>query len=296
VATRKPAAQPPALGPGDLAQPRAHVAEALEKRISAGRALEQRPMRNPDELGEVRSEYIKWNDYNSTLIERAFTTPKELQKYTASAPIVSVGYSSFAEDVDDQRKLITRKIARLESLLERLDLFTEGPGIDATAASSAAHVSAAPARASTGSEIFIVHGHDTGTRESVARLIKRVTDIEPVILHEQPNKGQTVIEKLETSSINAGFAAILLTADDEGGVKGKGSLTPRGRQNVVLEAGYFMGKLGRSRTAILYEPGVELPSDITGIVYIALDEHDGWHLKLAKELRAAGFIVDMDKL
>lgn len=95
--------------------------------------------------------------------------------------------------------------------------------------------------------IFVVHGHNEAARETVARFLERV-GFEPVILHEQPNKGRTIIEKFE-SYADVGFAVVLLTADDVGGrdsVEGA-SLKARARQNVILELGYFLGKLGRAR-------------------------------------------------
>ena len=69
-------------------------------------------------------------------------------------------------------------------------------------------------------------------------------------------------------------------------------MAKRPRQNVVLELGFFVGALGRNRVAIVYEEGVERPSDIAGVVYIPLDESGAWRSKLAKELDAAGIPLD----
>jgi predicted nucleotide-binding protein len=105
---------------------------------------------------------------------------------------------------------------------------------------------------------------------------------EVVILHEQANKGRTLIEKFEQHAATAGNAVILLTADDVGGPEGK-DLHPRARQNVVFEMGFFYGRLGRERVAVLYEPTVEKPSDIDGIVYIQLDQAGAWKTALLAE-------------
>ena len=70
---------------------------------------------------------------------------------------------------------------------------------------------------------------------------------------------------------------------------------PRGRQNVVFELGYFVGHLGRNRVCTLYEPGVEIPSDFSGIVYVPIDEAGAWRTLLARELKAAGFEVDLNR-
>jgi predicted nucleotide-binding protein len=143
--------------------------------------------------------------------------------------------------------------------------------------------------------IFVVHGHAGETRETVARFLQSL-GTNPVILHEQPNSGQTIIEKFERHGSAAGFAVVLLTGDDEGRNRRDGELQPRARQNVVLELGFFYGTLGRDHTAILYEPGVELPSDLGGLLYIDLDAQEAWKLKLAKELREAGFNIDLNEV
>lgn len=97
--------------------------------------------------------------------------------------------------------------------------------------------------------VFIVHGHDEAPREMVARFLLEV-GLEPVILHEQANRGMTVVEKLQANA-NVGFAVVLLTPDDEGKSSTEGQLKPRARQNVILELGYFVGLLGRDRVCAL---------------------------------------------
>ena len=121
--------------------------------------------------------------------------------------------------------------------------------------------------------------------------------IEATILHEQANKGQTIPEKFEEHADDAGFAIILLTPDDVGAPKDEtNSLKPRARQNVVLELGYFWGRLGRKRLCVLYKEGVELPSDMSGIVYVPMDNFGGWKQKLAREMNRAKLPIDPQKL
>lgn len=146
----------------------------------------------------------------------------------------------------------------------------------------------------TDGRIFVVHGHDETLKVTVEAVLLKLTGEQPVILHQQANKGMTLIEKFEQSTAGTAFAVILLTADDRGGPK---DLDPadyelRGRQNVVFEAGFFFGAVGRDRTAILYEEGVELPTDIGGVAFIPIDAGGGWKAKLATELDAAGITVD----
>lgn len=142
--------------------------------------------------------------------------------------------------------------------------------------------------------IFIVHGHNEGILQTVARVLEK-QNLKPIILKEEPSEGLTIIEKFETNS-KSDFAIILLTADDEGNKKGASKLNLRARQNVVFEMGYFFALLGRNKVICLRENGVEVPSDISGRVYINIDENDKWKLSLIKELKHAGFDVTADKL
>jgi predicted nucleotide-binding protein len=145
----------------------------------------------------------------------------------------------------------------------------------------------------TSNKVFVVHGHDIGVRESVARFLESI-DLEPVILLEQPNSGQTIIEKFEAHAATVSFAVILLTPDDLAGVASSGQ-AERARQNVIYELGYFTGKLGRGRACLLRKGSVDMPSDLAGVVYTELDTADGWKLKLVRELKAAGFNIDANK-
>lgn len=146
-----------------------------------------------------------------------------------------------------------------------------------------------------GREVFIVHGHDYGRMQALARFIEHL-DLNPIILHERASKGSTIVEKLEGHS-DVAFAVVFLTPDDVGSVAtDPKNLQPRARQNVVLELGYFMGRLGRRRTCALVVEGVEIPTDYSGVVYIKIDEADAWKFKLAKEFKAAGLAIDMNKI
>jgi hypothetical protein len=141
--------------------------------------------------------------------------------------------------------------------------------------------------------VFVVHGHDHGSREAVARLLTGL-HLEPVILSEMPNKGRTIIEKFEAYS-DVEFAVVILSPDDLGGVS-RDALRPRARQNVILELGFFIGKLGRERVAALRPGELEEPADVTGIVYTTMDPAGAWKTKLGQELRAAGIRVDLNDI
>jgi predicted nucleotide-binding protein len=141
--------------------------------------------------------------------------------------------------------------------------------------------------------VFIVYGHDQTARDGLELLLRRM-GMEPIVLGKLPAGGDTIIEKLERylgRDGGVGFACVLLTPDDEGNPVAKPeSKHYRARQNVVLELGMVLARLGRTRVAILHKESVELPSDIHGLLYIAFKERvEEARNQLFQELEAAGY-------
>ena len=178
--------------------------------------------------------------------------------------------------------------AVLESIIEEIEEFWQDENQEPTS-------SLAPNNGRTNTnEIFIIHGRDNETKETVARFLSRLT-LKPVILHEQPNRGRTIVEKFEQHA-QVGFAVALLTPDDMGALQEDlDNLKSRARQNVIFEFGYFIGRLGRNRVCALTKGDVEIPSDYDGVIYIPLDGAEGWKMKLVKELKGAGIDVDANR-
>ena len=142
-------------------------------------------------------------------------------------------------------------------------------------------------------DIFIVYGHDTRARKDLELLLHKM-GLNPIVLGELPAGGDTIIEKLEVylgENSDVGFACVLLTPDDEGYPRDQTDKRRyRARQNVILELGMVLGRLGRKRVAILYKESVEQPSDIAGLLYIQFAEQvDEVKTELYKELRNAGY-------
>ncbi|MEW6051641.1 MAG: nucleotide-binding protein [Candidatus Zixiibacteriota bacterium] len=143
--------------------------------------------------------------------------------------------------------------------------------------------------------VFIAHGRDNGRLNSVARFVEKL-GLRAVVLKEQASSGNTVIEKLE-SHTDVTYGIIIMVPEDEGRLRSDSTWRPRARQNVVLEHGYLMGKLGRSRVACLVvdDDTFDRPSDVGGVLYIAFDDQDRWQMELMKELKAAGLPIDANK-
>jgi predicted nucleotide-binding protein len=145
-------------------------------------------------------------------------------------------------------------------------------------------------------KVFIVHGHDDAAKDGVARFIDKV-GLQPIILHEQANAGRVIIEKFETYSADVSFAVVLLTPDDVGSAAANNpQLRPRARQNVIMELGYFMGKLGRSRVCALHKGNVELPSDYQAVLYVEMDAGGAWKNRIAQELIESKISINLSGL
>ena len=173
------------------------------------------------------------------------------------------------------------RLGHLEGLMARAEL--KRVALHTTEA-SAPHSVSFPMSTPNSRKVFVVHGHDNEAKEGTARFLERL-GLEPVILHEQASSGRTIIEKFEIYSGDIAFAVVLLTPDDVGCPRnGPNDLKSRARQNVILELGYFMGRLGRNRVCALHRGGVELPSDYQGVIYVELDTGGAWRAKLAQEL------------
>jgi predicted nucleotide-binding protein len=111
--------------------------------------------------------------------------------------------------------------------------------------------------------VFISHGRATDWRE-VQMFIERDIDIKTLELAQEPNKGLTVLGKLAEAAENCDSAVIVMTGDD---TDSDGQV--RARENVMHEIGYFQGKYGLSRIVLLHEDGVNMPSNIHGLVYLS---------------------------
>lgn len=151
-------------------------------------------------------------------------------------------------------------------------------------------------RRSGSRKVFLVHGRNEAALHSVARFLSQV-GLSPVVLREQPSRGRAIIEKFIHYS-DVEFAVVLLTSDDVGALAqdAPGALRRRARQNVIMELGFFLGKLGRDRVCALHEPEVEVPSDYAGVVFVPLDSGGAWRIALGKELRAAGLEIDLNAI
>lgn len=259
--------------------------EKLQKRITLGDKLIEKT-RNEKDFDVLDKELRDWSDYNLELLKQSFDIPEnEYKKEYYDAGEYKGIITKDSDLIIIIREIVTRYnecLIRLLNKVEILRVFTPEKKIVKKDSNSK-------------NEVFIVHGHDETAKTKTARFIERL-GFKPIILHEQASGSKTVIEKIEAYS-NVGFGIVLYTPCDVGAKKTKSpQLKNRARQNVVFEHGFLIGKIGRENVCALVKDEIETPNDISGVVYVKMDDEDAWHLKLAKELRNSGYEVDMNKL
>jgi predicted nucleotide-binding protein len=270
---------------------------------SKGIALLRKQIERADEIANLRYDDPRigaWKNMTEQVVVSCFGKPHD--NVDAVNVAMRTGfYSAYDTGADYQRyhvNQVGRARALLEGFIEQLVVLHQDPeekveGVEVSAVGGRHEMP-------TSRKIFIVHGHADKSKAELALLLTRL-GFEPVILHEQPNQGMTLIEKLEKHS-EVGYVFVLLTPDDLGlPVPEQGlsafkvhNMKRRARQNVVFEFGRFIGLLGRSRVCCLHTGNVELPSDVNGLVYIRFkDSINEVQLEIAKELRAAEYKVNI---
>jgi hypothetical protein len=292
MAPRRPQADPP-TPPSSLKVPLSEAKAVLAERIAAGGALRETAVSTDEDVDELRGRAGQWRDYNRTWLDRNLGGELAKEYRESSTHYGFGGRVSPHKELELFRLEVQSEIGKLQSISDRLDILEPTRVREETKVphfvrdTSISEVTLLSAADRTG-DVFIVHGSDLNKADAVARVVERETDRGAIILHEQPNGGRTLIEKLEANAQTAAYAVVVLTADDEGRKKGASHLVLRGRQNVVFELGFFCGAIGRSKVCVLFEEGVEQPSDIKGLVYIEMDVAGAWKAGLVKEFRHAG--------
>lgn len=293
MATRRSSAPPISKPLLELTISKDDAKTKLKERIEKGNDLKQRPVETRETIEALKNEFSKWDSFNSELLKRIFSTD-ELEKEYA---FWGVGYMSFGEPTLGEKisavhKDIDKKIHRLDSIIDRLELIPLIASIQSDVPITQSSVITVRSK-----KVFVVHGHDEIAKSNLELFLHEV-GLEPVVLHRQADEGMTIIEKFEKHS-DVGYAFILLTPDEVAYLKSEES-TPdlqrnkefRARPNVIFEFGYFVGKLGRSRVCCLYSGNVSLPSDVSGMIYKQYNKSiEEVAYSIIKDLKASGYAI-----
>lgn len=191
------------------------------------------------------------------------------------------GYVDMAREVRDYQDHLQKCIGQLEVYKEKVELTWESSDLLSTPKNDSV----------TGSDVFIVYGHDDSARFQVAHHIGVNLKLNPIMLDQNNSASSlTIVEDVERRSASAGYAVAILTPDDIGGLQEDGEqMQGRARQNVILELGYFWGKLGRDKLCILKKGKLEIPSDLAGIKWVDMDD-GSWREQLREKLKGAGIL------
>jgi predicted nucleotide-binding protein len=276
--------------PSKLRVSKEEAYQKIQAQIEKGQQLRVRRIDSYDELEDARADFVNWSEYNEKLLLVLFDNSSIVDVYNKPYDDKEIWDTyDLVPNIDKYRRDVTTKIKRLGGISDQLVLFND-PSDTSQPTFSNEDISNT-LQPTFSDEVFIVHGHDEAAKHAGARFVEKL-GLNAIILDEQVSRGQTIIEKLEQKASNADFAIVLLTPDDMGAPKDKlDELKPRARQNVVLELGYFLRGLGRERVCVLHKEKVELPSDIHGIIYVPMDDYDGWQNKLRQEIEHAGLPV-----
>lgn len=276
--------QPPsAPGKSVLSISQAEAEAEFDERIAAGQELQRFQLGREKNLEVLERRITQWRELNQEWLARILGGEAAEEYRVASTHndfiLVNVWDRNNLERPDLHREITTLQSIkyRLHTLASRSDVVS--PGLTA--------------RTSEDAPIFIVHGSDTLRAESIAHTVTSATGSKTIILRDEPHLGRTLIEKFEQHAAEVSYAIIVLTADDRGCRVDETDTRPRGRQNVIFEMGYFFGLIGRGNVSVLIRADVEKPSDMDGIAYITLDDNRAWKADLLRELRHAGFDVQL---
>ena len=273
--------------------------EALKKQLEKGGQLAQR---SPEFLGERRT----WAVATAELLRRSLgsDSPVLVSFEEASTKYGNWSHSGDGLQVSDSSARnfdvlaksasnwrVSRERDSAGALAEQLRLLENAIEILEEAPQETVKGGEAASSKPPGNKVFVVHGHDEEALTGVKGFLDNA-GLESIVLRDEPNRGQTIIEKFLEYSEEVGFAIVLLTPDDIGGDSSDSyeELRPRARQNVIFELGFFIGKLGRKRVCALFRQGVEIPSDYKGVLFVEFDERGKWREEMIREMRGAGFL------
>jgi len=237
------------------------LAGLIDSQVTKAESILSFNIRSVRDLRNLEAEARKWDLLNRDILRSSRLTGGFLVDYERVANEHTAGSLDLRSSVAQLQEVVR---ARLEVLCAARDRVFRPSG---------ALTTGIDAKNTAKIKIFLVHGHDLAFLYEVKDYLQNILGLpEPIVLSQQPSGGRTVIEKFEDYASRVDAAVVLLSPDDVGG-KTEGALAKRARQNVIFELGFFLGQFGRrsGRVILLYKKGVDIPSDLAGIIYIEVD-------------------------
>jgi predicted nucleotide-binding protein len=292
--SKRPSAQSP-KPTLKLTRSRDEAKAKIEERIEKGLELKQRQVDTRESYDTLKNDYSKWDSFNVELLKQSFNTDEIAKEYSYwGVAALALREPSLGEKIADTYKDIDKKIHRLDSISERLELIPLDETLKDIGQLSKESFDL---KTSKSNKVFVVHGKDEISKTNLEVFLHEI-GLEPVVLHRQADEGMTIIEKFEKHS-DVGYAFILLTPDEVAYLASEDTLSDddrnkeyRARPNVIFEFGYFIGKLGRSRVCCLHTGHTTLPSDVSGIVYKRFEKSvEEIAYSIIKDLKASGYTL-----
>lgn len=249
----------------------------LEKPLRPGE--QQLSARSFKPFEKLQDQFLTWHEYNKTLLSRMFSDPSECNEYRGRFARKPGTEWPLSKEIEYLKVRIHARNRYLESLYKRLRLYQPS-------------VSGQTRHMMARDTVFIIHGHDHAAALEVQNLLRKEFGIEAVLMDQEPHLGRTLVEKFEEEAGACGFAIVILSPDDTVSNERQGDYMQM-RPNVVFELGWFYGRLGRDRVAVLYKSPTEVPTDLHGVGYYEFrDSPEERFLKIRKELQEAGMVPD----
>jgi len=267
-----------------LIVPKWEAQDLITERIKIGKELLNSRISTFEVLDIERKKYYNWSKYNDQLLSKIFSNSTISEEYTHwSGIMVTGGQPNLGDEVKDHYDDVKEKVARLESIIERLGLFEEAKSVTEKDIDNS---NMAP----DDKKIFIIHGHDETRLLELEKILKDDFKLTPIILKDQPDGGaSTIIEKFELYAPQCVFAIALFTPDDQ--VENAGKQYLQARPNVIYELGWFSAKLSRKKVMLVLKEGTDIFSDFQGIIQKkfktqVMELYRDLHI----ELKAAGLV------
>jgi len=265
--------------------------QVLDERIKIGEELYNRNIFTEAELKQNKDDYYGWTRYNSEYLKKAFNKEQnEFRKMYDDTDSFFFGFMGLRKSPMQDLKSLKDKIIHKVNILKKIRVNTDTMRTNTLKSSVIKKYALEPAK----SQIFVVPGQDVIARDKTTSFIESL-GFEAIILEEQAFSNQTLLEKTEAFP-DAKFGIVLYTPSlkEEKELENRNTKM-KAQYNKIFEHGFLMGKIGKSNVCALVKDTIEMPNDISGAVYISMDETDLWCYSLAKELKKAGYAINMKK-